>query len=450
MKKTTIYIVLALLCLNFKAQAQDNKAVDVTLKGIQIGQKVPDIAITNLHNYKDANGKPSTTAKLSDFKGKLLILDFWATWCSPCVAMIPKMDSLQKSFGDKIQFLSVTYQTEEEVLPFLEKFEKQQGKRYNLPVVTSSKQLHQLFPHTTLPHYVWIDESGMVKAITDFKDVNAMNIKSAVNNSITLAKKKDVKISYDNKKPFLINNNGGDGTNLIFHSLFTGFSDGLALGYNFTLNINDSPRKITATNQTMLQLFRLAYGGDKFYYGWNRLIFSLKDTTNLKSFSNGRAYSDWLRNDNGFCYELVVPSSLSENAFKIMQEDLRKFFPKYSASVQKIRTKCLVLKRTSEQEKYISTGGISAANFSGLGCNLINSTFNVFTSRLEILYLQNYPYPILNGTGYNNRIDLRIDANLSDLNSINLQLAKYDLILEIDDWVTDMIVISDTNINDKI
>jgi len=76
MKKITKYIVLALLCLNFRLQAQENKAVDVTLKGIKIGRKVPDFIITNLHNYKNASGKPATTAKLSDFKGKLLILDF--------------------------------------------------------------------------------------------------------------------------------------------------------------------------------------------------------------------------------------------------------------------------------------------------------------------------------------------------------------------------------------
>ena len=94
MKKTTILIALSLLCLNFWANAQ---AVDVTIQGLQIGQVVPNVTLTNLQNYKDASGKAATTAKLSDFKGKLLILDFWATWCAPCVAAIPKLENLQKN-----------------------------------------------------------------------------------------------------------------------------------------------------------------------------------------------------------------------------------------------------------------------------------------------------------------------------------------------------------------
>lgn len=46
MKKAIIAIVMAALCLVYKANAQDAKAIDVTAKGLQIGQKVPDVAKT--------------------------------------------------------------------------------------------------------------------------------------------------------------------------------------------------------------------------------------------------------------------------------------------------------------------------------------------------------------------------------------------------------------------
>ena len=48
-------------------------------------------------SFKDINGK---RVALSEFKGKVIILDFWATWCVPCKAEIPGFIELQKKYGD--------------------------------------------------------------------------------------------------------------------------------------------------------------------------------------------------------------------------------------------------------------------------------------------------------------------------------------------------------------
>src|SRR5690349_12062447 len=74
---------------------------------LTIGDTMQDVEINNI-----VNGKKGSV-KVSDFKGKLLILDFWATWCSPCIKVMPKLDSLQKYFGSKIQILPVTYEDSE-------------------------------------------------------------------------------------------------------------------------------------------------------------------------------------------------------------------------------------------------------------------------------------------------------------------------------------------------
>ncbi len=416
---------------------EPNKPVDLTAIGLQIGQQVPDISISNIHNYK------STSARVSDFRGKLLILDFWATWCSPCVAMIPKMDSLQKEFGDKVQFLSVTYQKESEVLPFLEKFEKQQGRHFSLPNIIADTVLHKLFPHVYLPHYIWIDGNGIVKAITEYKDINAENISKALNAQVTLAEKKDTRIPYDSNKPLLVNGNGGDGSNLIYHSVFTGYINGLSPSYAFSSAGQPGPGKITARNLTMLQLFRLAYGGNDNYFGLNKLILETKDSSLLKSKAIGAAYLQWLSQNNAFNYELITPDFLNQQIFKIMQDELSKLFPGYTASVENRKIKCLVLKRTSKADKLKSRGGKVVNNITGLNCRMQNSYLGVLVVRLNVLFMQNSPYPIVDGTGYKGPADLDIDANLSNVRDVNRELAKYDLQLVVDDYKTDVLVVKD-------
>ncbi|RYG20601.1 MAG: redoxin domain-containing protein [Chitinophagaceae bacterium] len=439
MKKTTIIIVLALLCSNFYANAQ---AVDLTTQGLQIGQQVPNLSLNNLHNYKDATGKVVTTAKFSDFKGKLVILDFWATWCSPCVAMIPKMDSLQRQFVDKIQFLSVTYETAKEVLPFLENWEKQHKMRPILPVITSDIDLKQVFPHRYLPHYVIIDGSGKVISITGYEEITAENIENLLGTATSLKRKVDLKVAYDPTKPLMINGNGGDGGNLRYHSLLTSYQPGLSIGYTFeNIRSKDKPAKITLRNNTYQLLFALAYGGDHTYFGSNRVVNKVKDTT-------GRRYNgigtpeDWI-NSNLFCYELVLPPKRGLDAFEVMRKDMEVLFNQYTAKVEKRKTKCLALQRTSTVDKIATKGGTRAIALTQFGFTLTNGRLNDLIVQLSIKSQQKSPYPLVNQTNYNGFVDMAISANLTDIKSINEALKAYDLEFVIAETEIEVLVIED-------
>ena len=142
-------------------------------KPLNIGDQAPDITIAQLLNYK------TSSFKLSDFKGKLLIIDFWATWCSPCVAMMPKTDSLQKQFNGRVQFLPVSKEGKNLVEGFLAKMNKE--KHITIASACNDTLLNSLFVHHYLPYYVWIDQNGKVIATTEAKEVNEKNIWNALN-----------------------------------------------------------------------------------------------------------------------------------------------------------------------------------------------------------------------------------------------------------------------------
>jgi thiol-disulfide isomerase/thioredoxin len=76
----------------FKLKKDASKKQQNEILSKIINQKAQDFALFDL------NGK---TVQLKDFKGKILIIDFWATWCKPCLASFPAMKKLQNEFNDK-------------------------------------------------------------------------------------------------------------------------------------------------------------------------------------------------------------------------------------------------------------------------------------------------------------------------------------------------------------
>ncbi len=143
-------------------------AVDVIKLGIAPGQELPDLVLKHILHFK------TKSAKISDFKGKSIILDFWASWCSPCLAMLPKVERLQIEYKDQVQFIPVTYESAEVITPILDRLKI--GKSELLPFVFSETTLQKLFPHVYLPHYIWIDKAGVVRFITGMEEINEKNI----------------------------------------------------------------------------------------------------------------------------------------------------------------------------------------------------------------------------------------------------------------------------------
>jgi peroxiredoxin len=89
MKKTSLRSILALAALFAAAalRADDYSAYQPRLKA---GDMAPDFTAI------DPAGHP---VKLADFKGKLLVLDFWATWCPDCRASMPHLESIHQSYA---------------------------------------------------------------------------------------------------------------------------------------------------------------------------------------------------------------------------------------------------------------------------------------------------------------------------------------------------------------
>ncbi|RZJ92822.1 MAG: TlpA family protein disulfide reductase [Chryseobacterium sp.] len=428
MKKITILLLFVYSGL----YAQQNKPVDVTSKGVQIGQQVPNITITNIHNYK------IKTAQISDFKGKLLILDFCATWCGACLSMVPRMDSLQKKFADKLQFLSVTYQSEKDVLPFYQKFDRQHNIKSVIPIVFGDIELTKLFPHKTLPHYVWINGEGRLVALTGLDEINERNIFALINSgSLNLARKKDLQVDYDYSVPLFLSKDL-DGI-VRTQSVLTGYMDGYGAvsAHNIHVVKTNVIRKITATNMSMIRLYQIALGKGTRKYSWAKTIVEVKDSSKLVNRTSGDTYRKWLNNGSGFCYELIVSDNMKD-PFQIMEQDLNRYFTNYKVSIQKRTKDVLVLKRTTDIDRIKSKGGAPQTKINATGSIISNKPLSVLNS-----YIDTYIQRVADETGYRNNVDIILLADMDNIESINRELSKYGLIYSLEPREIEFLVIND-------
>lgn len=120
-----------------------------------VGRPAPDFALSDL------NDKPY---RLSDFRGKVVFLNFWATWCKPCREEMPSMEILNKNFEkDGLVILAVSIDrvtTTKEIPPFVK------GLNLTFPVLIDSwGQTDKPYKRMGVPETFIIDQEGIIREI---------------------------------------------------------------------------------------------------------------------------------------------------------------------------------------------------------------------------------------------------------------------------------------------
>lgn len=103
-----------------------------------------------------------TSITLSELQGKPVIINFWATWCGPCVKEMPAFERLKDDFGDKIGIIAVNCGDDAGTV---KDFMEENG--YTFPVVLDEEySISMLYPTNSIPYTVVVDAEGKVTHIS--------------------------------------------------------------------------------------------------------------------------------------------------------------------------------------------------------------------------------------------------------------------------------------------
>ncbi|MDR7073050.1 TlpA disulfide reductase family protein [Fictibacillus barbaricus] len=158
-KKTVVSILVTALFFAvltngpFSNKRMDSAVIETSASGLSPGNRAPDFKLQTL------DGK---TVNLSDFKGKVVLLNFWATWCPPCRAEMPEMVRFYNEHSsEKIEILAVNL-TDSDTVSSVKKFVKD----YKLPfpiLLDSAGSLGDTYKTVTIPTTFIIDAKGNIK-----------------------------------------------------------------------------------------------------------------------------------------------------------------------------------------------------------------------------------------------------------------------------------------------
>jgi len=139
------------------------------LAGLAVILSFSDASAGEIGEYKDAPSTPffdenDKATTLGAFKGKVLLVNFWATWCVPCVSEMPALEELQKELGDKgleVLAISQDFKGLEAVKKFYTRNRIQGLKAYS----DKKGKLYGQFNGKGLPFSVFISREGKVLSL---------------------------------------------------------------------------------------------------------------------------------------------------------------------------------------------------------------------------------------------------------------------------------------------
>lgn len=132
-----------------EAPKKTNETTASQSQGLKIGEKAPDFELKTL---------TGESVKLSDFKGKKVMVNFWATWCPPCKAEMPEMEKFYKQPNNDVVILAVNIDPQNDVKGFANK------NGITFPILLDvNNDVNTMYGILSIPTTYFINSKGLIQ-----------------------------------------------------------------------------------------------------------------------------------------------------------------------------------------------------------------------------------------------------------------------------------------------
>lgn len=244
-----------LICSNFFAITSNVYAYN------KEQNKAPEIEVKSMNT--------SEILKIDNFKGKFIILDFWATWCEPCLKAMSHLSEIQKKYNDKIKVISISDESEDVIKKFLEK------NKFGFSIVHDiNKRTNKLYPHNSLPFIVVITPTKEILGTYFPEQLSMKNIDKIVSGNT-----KEIENNY-----LTSNNDIFNDKELISYSYLSKGAKNSYSDMSFEVEQKThTPYELSILNMNLLSIYKNLY----FKFSDNQIINEIKN----KEYSNDKLYS---------------------------------------------------------------------------------------------------------------------------------------------------------------
>lgn len=398
-------------------------------KPLNIGDTIPEtLWQLPLHVINHPEGKDTIT--LGDYRGKLILLDFWGIGCGSCILALPKLDAVQRRFADQVVVLPTARQSPETLAAFWRK--NSYTKSLSLPTLSEQRYLHQYFPHRSISHVVWISPDGRLYSTTHTEAVTEAYVNHALSGHPPHWQPK-----MDGRQPVIVGQFlepavGVDQAGHIrsrspYYSTLLGYQP--AMDQRYTL-LPDSALRISryaVVNHPLYQFIQLALGVTRMDVPPSHVIWQVQDKARYRKPSADADTEGW-RQDNYYSYESVMPLTTGLAAFRVqLQQDLRRFFPGLAFRLDTQRITCLHLVKVADLAALQSTG-VSSEYRVGPADAVKVMHGRPLSGLVHLLNEHVEGMPVFDATGYAEPVDIELPvADLADRRAVRSALMKLGL-----------------------